>query len=194
MSRIDESRSDPARAASTTTPGVLDMDTFLQMAVAFGALSGWGAVIFGIAWHVSAQRRELFEAREARSRQRRALQLARARLEAIEGRHRRQLEQTRILFEIEEVLAERLAEAQGGAARTRKIEARFSSRALAAALCPPSTNCSLILWIVSSGEAVSSIQVSKVWLPNPSIHLATRIRIPPSRKKYLAFSSALCAW
>jgi len=100
------------------------MDTFLQMAVAFGALSGWGAVIFGIAWHVSAQRRELLEAREARSRQRRALQFARARLEAIEGRHRRQLEQTRILFEIEEVLAERLAEAQGGAARTRKIEAR----------------------------------------------------------------------
>lgn len=100
------------------------MDTILQAMLAFGTLSGWVTAICGVTWFISSQRRQLQESRRVASRQRRVLLNARSEFRTLERRLRKQLEQTAILGMIETVMAERLAEIEGGAARTKKSEAR----------------------------------------------------------------------
>lgn len=100
------------------------MDTTLQVMLAIGALSGWLPAIFGVWWFTSARRQRLNELSAADKRQRESLLNLGAEVERLVHNYREQLRQTRLLFEIEEHLAERLAQHEGGAARTKKTESR----------------------------------------------------------------------
>ncbi len=100
------------------------MDTFLAILGVFGGLSGWA--MFGYRLHRERLQitRDL-EAAKAESQSRaRAIKVVLGRYRDLHRKFSRQLGQARVYFAIEEELAERLAEAAGGAARTHKMKAR----------------------------------------------------------------------
>lgn len=97
------------------------MNDALQIASIIAGFSGWGALLFHYVLTRSRQAQQLESAVTS-------AQLAEKDLSETRRRFRRQLIETRLCVEVQQVLSERLAEVEGGKWRTKLIEARRSAR------------------------------------------------------------------
>ncbi len=100
------------------------MDTFLAILGVFGGLSGWAVLGYRLYCERLQIRRELEAAKADSLNRARAIKIVLGRYRDLHRKFSRQLGQARVYFAIEEELAERLAEAVGGSARTHKMKAR----------------------------------------------------------------------
>ena len=100
------------------------MDIFLSIVTVFGGLSGWA--LFGHRLYRERQQlnKDLETAQHQAAKRAEAIDVVLGRYRELHRKFSRQLVQARVYFAIEEELAERLAEAVGGAARTQKTKAR----------------------------------------------------------------------
>lgn len=103
------------------------MDTLLQAFAAIGGLGGCVTSIAGVGWYLSSQRARRRSLERQVAAQRKALEATRVGCRTLERRLLRQFRQTEILTAVEDVLAARLAEVEGGAAKTKKSEARAAA-------------------------------------------------------------------
>lgn len=100
------------------------MDTFLSILAVFGGLSGWALFGHRVYRERMQMTRDLDAAKTELQGRARAIKVVLGRYQELHRKFSRQLGQARVYFAIEEELAERLAEAAGGAARTHKMKAR----------------------------------------------------------------------
>lgn len=100
------------------------MSTPLQIIAAIGAFSGWIVALIQFHQHYSRQARERNAREELLERREKAIKTVLNRYQEAHRQLVRQLEQAEIYFDIEQELANRLAEAAGGKPVTRKTQAR----------------------------------------------------------------------
>lgn len=100
------------------------MSTPLQIIAAIGALSGWIIALIQFHQHYSRQAREQTVREELLERREKAIKTVLGRYQEAHRQLMRQLDQAEIYFDIEQELANRLADAAGGKPVTRKTQAR----------------------------------------------------------------------
>ena len=100
------------------------MTTLIQILTAVGALGGCLVAIIRLHRHFSSQSKELEATRLKLERREQAIHTLLGRYQDTHRRLMRQLEQAEIYFDIEQELATRLAEVEGGKAITKKSHAR----------------------------------------------------------------------
>lgn len=100
------------------------MSTLVQILTAIGALGGSLVAIMGLLRHFSARTRELEAVSRKLERREQAIHTLLGRYQDTHRRLMLQLEQAEIYFDIEQELATRLADAEGGKSVTKKSHAR----------------------------------------------------------------------
>lgn len=100
------------------------MDLVISLLAAIGGMSGWGLFAHRIHRDRNRLASRLAEIEAKTRKQSDALEANEARCRTLARRYRRQLEQARLYFAIEEAFASRLAEATGSSSRTCKSEVR----------------------------------------------------------------------
>ena len=112
------------------------MSTPLQIIAAVGAFSGWIVVLIQFHQHYSRQARERNDREALLKRREKASKTDLNRYRETHRRLVRQLEQAEIYFDIEQELADRLADAAGGRPVARKTQARAAVMARRSAEVP----------------------------------------------------------
>lgn len=100
------------------------MSTSLQIIAAVGAFSGWIVALIQFHQHYSRQARERSAREGLLERREKAIKTVLNRYQEAHRQLVRQLEQAEIYFDIEQELANRLADVAGGKPVTRKTQAR----------------------------------------------------------------------